>query len=176
MLHAIGRRSSSGKLIDLFLECHQRIRTFARIAEEVGRRRDLTTAEVIDSCQRCERYFTEALPLHVEDEEKSLSPRLRGAGREVEEALVTMHAQHLEHEPLLQVLLASLRDVQGDPSLGQHRQRLMSAAAHLVGEFEKHLALEERIIFPAVLSHVPGDVQQRILEELRARRRSPASG
>jgi hemerythrin-like domain-containing protein len=173
MLHAIGHRSHPEDLVGLFLECHQRIRTFARLAEDVGRRHDLAGAEVIDTCRRCERYFTEALPLHVEDEEKSLLPRLTDAGPELEDALAAMRVQHLEHVPLLHALLESLRAVQGDPGVAHQRQRLEAGARHLVQEFEKHLTLEEQVIFPAVRARIPGDVQDIVIQELRARRRPP---
>lgn len=156
----------------MLLECHQRIRTFTHLAQDIGRRQDLAGAEVIDACQRCDRYFREALPLHVEDEEKSLLPRLTDAGAEVKDALAAMCAQHLEHVPLLHALLESLRAVQGDPDVVQHRQRLQASASHLAPAFEKHLMLEETIVFPAVRCRLPGDVQDRVIQELRARRRT----
>lgn len=171
MLHSIGPRASPENLVDLFLECHQRIRTFVHLAEKVGRRYELPQPEVIDTCQRCERYFTEALPLHVEDEEKSLLPRLRGVGQDVNNALATMHEQHIEHEPLLRALLESLQSDRSEPDLRQHRELLTAGAAQLALELEKHLTLEEQIIFSAARSRMPLDAQDLVLQELRARRR-----
>ena len=170
MLHTLGRRSAPVDLVGLLLECHQRIRTFARLAAEVGQRSDLPEADVIDACQRCARYFAEALPLHVADEEKSLMPRLQGMSEEVTEALRTMHTQHEEHAPLLHALLASLGNVQREPSSQVHRESLRVTADKLVSEFEKHLAREEEILFPVIRSTLTEDAQAQVIQELRARR------
>ena len=40
---------------------------------------------VLEASRRCERYFSEALPLHVEDEEQSLLPRRRGRTPELDD-------------------------------------------------------------------------------------------
>ena len=174
---SIGSRSPArpDDVVALLLACHQRIRAFVHLAGEIGRRDVLPgspeVTAVIDACQRCERYFTEALPLHVEDEEQSLLPRLRGLRHEIDDALAAMHAQHREHEPLLHALLGALRAVRADPGERRHRTRLQDAAAQLAAAFDEHLAIEEHIIFPAVRSELPGEVQARMIDELRARRR-----
>lgn len=198
MLHTLGPRAAPEDFVGLLLECHRRIRHFVELAQEVGRRTELPEAEVVEACARCERYFTEALPLHVEDEEKSVLPRLKGArleaeaeqgteeapddvaerepaGLELSDALDAMHAQHLEHEPLLRALLESLRSVRGEPRDQARRARLSAAAAQLGLEFEKHLALEEEVLFPAIRSRLSDEAQQQALLELRARRRPPGN-
>lgn len=177
MLVSIGPRKSPEDLVGLLLECHQRIRAFTGLAEDIGRREDLTDADMIDGCSRCERYFTEALPLHVEDEEESLLPRLRERSQEVDAALQTMHAQHEEHGPLLESVLEALRAVRRDPDrrsdaaeARSHREQLRVAAARLRGEFEKHLTLEEQVIFPAAGALLTSQDHAAIMDELRARR------
>ncbi len=174
MLISLRSRSQTEDLVGLLLDCHQRIRTFVRLAEEVGRRTDLRESDVVDACQRCERYFKEALPLHIEDEEKSLLPRLGGLGQGVDGALGTMQAQHLEHTPLLLALLDALRMVQLEPGAEPRREHLRHVAAQLTTEFEKHLSLEEQVIFPAVRHHLSRDAQSLVVQELRARRRPSA--
>ncbi len=171
-LFSIGRRPQAEGLVDLLLECHQRIRAFTALAAQVGRRGDLPDAEVIDACLRCERYFTEALPLHVRDEEESLLPRLRGRSPAVDEALAAMHRQHDEHLPLLAPLLAALREARGAPADTAPRARLAAAAAAAEAAFDEHLAIEERTLFPAARA-LPADQQAAVVAELRARRRPP---
>ncbi len=151
MLVKIGARARPpDDLVRLLLECHERIRTFSRLSEELGRRDDLTADDVIDATHRCERYFSEALPLHVEDEEHSLLPRLRGHQDDVDAALATMHAQHSDHVQQLSALLEALGAVRAQPNARQLRDRLRALAEPLALDFEQHLALEESVIFPAV--------------------------
>jgi iron-sulfur cluster repair protein YtfE (RIC family) len=169
-LVSIGRQAQEpGDLVDLFLACHQRIRRFIRLAEHVAVRDDLPAAEVTDGCLRVERYFVEALPLHVEDEEASVVPRLRGQQREVDDALRAMEDEHREHQPLLASLLEASRAVREAPLDHARRAPLASIAARLTGDFERHLVLEETIIFPAVRA-LSAAARAEILAELRARR------
>lgn len=168
---SIGPRKRPEDLVGILLECHQRIRKFVRLAEQIGRSEELADAEVIDGCRRCERYFTEALPLHVEDEERSLLPRLRGLSRSVDEALDAMRTEHVEHGPELESMLEALRSVAREPGRRPHRERLLAAATKLARQFEQHLALEEQQIFPAVRALLPPEAQSAVLDELRARRR-----
>lgn len=170
VLVSIGPRAAGGDLVDLLLACHERIRRFVRLAEEVGRRDDVDDAEVIDACQRCERYFAEALPLHVADEEDSLVPRLRGISAEVDAALATMHAEHAAHPPLLGAFLDAARAVQAAPGDRARRARLGEAAARLAAAFAPHLAIEEQVLFPAIRAALSDADRAAIVRELRARR------
>lgn len=170
MFVSIGRRSKEARdLVDLLLECHERIRSFIRLAEAVGSRRDLPAEEVEQACLRCERYFIEALPLHVRDEEESLLPRLRGITQSLDDALGAMHREHAEHEPLLRALLQALARVRQSPTNFSERATLANLASRLAAEFEVHLIAEESTIFPAV-RQLPPAAQADALAELRARR------
>ena len=175
MFTTIGTRSKPEDLVSLLLECHKRIRMFSRLAEALGRRDDLPAEEVIDAAQRCERYFSEALPLHIEDEEQSLLPRLQEQPEEVQAALATMHAQHVDHAVQLSALLQALRALRAEPKAPHLRERLLAVAAPLVEDFEQHLLLEESVIFPAVRVALSPATQIIAMEELRARRRHPSA-
>jgi iron-sulfur cluster repair protein YtfE (RIC family) len=170
MLISLGTRAPPEDLVGLLLECHQRIRTFARLAQDVGRRRELPDTEVVEACARVERYFVQALPLHVEDEEHSLLPRLRGHRADVDAALDAMHAQHDEHAPFLAAMLAASAEVRATPSDARARDRLLAAATALSAEFERHLVNEEQVLFPAVRELLGADAQAQAIAELRARR------
>jgi iron-sulfur cluster repair protein YtfE (RIC family) len=170
MLISIGPRSRDEDLVDLLLACHQRIRTFVALAQSVSRATARPEAEIIDACRRCARYFAEALPLHVADEELSLGPRLRGLAGELDDALELMVAEHSEHEPMLTVLLASLHSVERAPSEPALRAPLGEIATRLASEFERHLTAEEQIVFPAIRSRLGPEIQGQILAEFRQRR------
>lgn len=172
MLIKLGAGPPSEDLVDLLMACHTRIRSFVGVAQALGSRGDLADAEVREACTSCERYFSEALPLHVEDEERSLLPRLVGRDPEVDRALVQMHAQHAAHGEVLASLLAALAEVRAHAGEAASRARLAGAAARASVAFEEHLALEEAVIFPAARA-LPLAVRREAVRELRARRVSP---
>lgn len=159
--------------MELFLECHGRIRQFAKLAQETGQRRDLSEPDVVDACKRVERYFVEALPLHVRDEEDSILPRLNGRSAELDRALSEMQAQHQEHEPVLARMLSACRTVRAAPADPLGLLELSQLAEQLIRAFEAHLALEETVIFPALRQLLTDAERASISSELRARRQSP---
>jgi len=168
----LGRRPPAPTdLVGHLLACHGRIREFVALAARAGSTggRD---AEVVEACVAVERYFERALPLHVQDEEQSILPRLHGRGAEVDESLRTMEAQHRVHGPLVDELLVASRAVRGAPGEPPRRERLRLAAVQLAAEFEPHLALEERIIFPAI-GLLGAEIEAQIRSEQRARREVP---
>lgn len=150
----------------LVLDCHARIRTFSGLAVTLATAA-APDAEVADAAARVHRYFTQALPLHVTDEEQSLAPRLRRYAPEVLAALGDMEREHRDHERLLAGLIAAWAAIGGDPG---RRAASADAAAHLRDELERHLAAEERLVVPA-LARLPADEARAILDEMRARRR-----
>jgi iron-sulfur cluster repair protein YtfE (RIC family) len=170
MLIKLGARAPSEDLVDLLLSCHARIRSFVGVAEAISARQDLPDAEVREACASCERYFSEALPLHVEDEERSLLPRLAGLRDEVDQALSTMHAQHEAHVELVSALVHALVEVRTHPGDAGSRALLRAAAASARSAFDEHLTLEETVIFPAARELLP-EVSAEAVRELRARRR-----
>jgi iron-sulfur cluster repair protein YtfE (RIC family) len=161
----------SGSLVELMLDCHERIRKFSRLASAIAAQRDAPEADIVQACADVRRYFQEALPLHVADEEESILPRLRRHSAELDDTLALMHAQHLSHEPKLTAMLSLLAAIQGAPHETWRRDSLAIVAAELEQEFKTHLELEERVIFPAVAALDAG-AQAEVRAELRARRRT----
>ncbi|HZZ84139.1 MAG TPA: hemerythrin domain-containing protein [Anaeromyxobacteraceae bacterium] len=176
MLTRLGARPTEGDLVDLLLDCHQRIRTFTDLAARLAAAERPSAEEVRDAAARVHRYFSEALPLHARDEEESILPRLEGREPEVDRALSRMRAEHAVHgEPVGAVLAlcAALRD---DPA--RHAElapALGAAAGELRRHFDGHLELEERVIFPAVRRLLDPDAEERARGELRARRAPDAT-
>jgi hemerythrin-like domain-containing protein len=170
MLVTLGQRRAERDLRGLLLDCHTKIRSFARRAVELSTRDDLPASEVREQCASCERYFTEALPLHVADEDESLRPRMGQCSTAAAEALATMSAQHEEHRALLSALLVALgamRDRGSDP---ETRAALAEVAPRLEREFEAHLAIEETVIFTEIATALSPEQRADVLRELRARR------
>jgi iron-sulfur cluster repair protein YtfE (RIC family) len=172
MLFGIGRKHAVGQdLVDQLLECHVRIRAFSTLAVAVGERTDTPRAEVVDVCSRVQRYFTDALPLHLRDEEDSVLPRLRGRSPSLDAALARMHEQHEMHDALLGRLLALTTSLRCDPTDVHARAALLAVARPLRSVLEDHLCGEEEVVFPAVRAFVSLEEQGAIVDELQKRRR-----
>lgn len=133
---------------------------------------DASESEVGEAAAAVARYFREALPLHVADEEQSVTPRVSGIDPDLDDALLRMREQHAEHhEPVAR--LVELAD-----ELAAHPERLPALALELsdvarplVRAFEEHLGLEERWVFPALAS-LSEETRASVLGEMDARRRS----
>lgn len=170
-MFTIGKRSPpSGELVALLGECHERIRKFLGHARAAAERADLPEEEIAVLCEGVDRYFREALPLHVRDEEESVLPRVRGTCPAVDAALDTMRAQHRDHEPTLDRMLVAAAAVREMPGVPDRRARLRAAVDSLEPDLVAHLSMEETVIFPA-LAALPAGARAGIVDEVRARRR-----
>jgi iron-sulfur cluster repair protein YtfE (RIC family) len=165
------RPAASQDVVDLLLECHARIRSFCDLAVRLAEASRPSPAEIVDAAERVRRYFAEALPLHAQDEEESILPRLAGRDPDVDQALVDMHREHREHEPMLERLLALTGELARAPERHEAlAPELGRVARALRGHFDLHLSGEERLVFPAIRALVPEAERRTMLEELRARR------
>ena len=164
MLFQLGSRPAVGEVVevgDLLIACHARIRHFLDLAARLATTA-VTATEARETARQIRRYFTEAFPLHMADEEELILPRLAGESAGLDEALATMHADHEHHA----ALVARLVDCLAAPA-----PLLAEAAGALHAVLEPHLALEERTIFPA-LAVLPAAGLAAIKAEMRKRRES----
>lgn len=171
MLVGLGTPGARSDAVDLLLECHQRIRAFLGLALRLGDARAAEPGEVADAASRVHRYFALALPLHAQDEEESIAPRLRGRDRAVDDELETMAREHREHQRSLGTLVEACAHLSGEP--GRHGELaavLQGAADDLARQFVAHLAREEQVIFPAVRRFLDGAADAAVVKEIRQRR------
>jgi iron-sulfur cluster repair protein YtfE (RIC family) len=171
---AIGSRPRSGPsgLVELLLDCHARIRTFVDLAERIAVTPALPKTDIREAAHAVRRYFTEALPLHVADEERTVLPRLVGLDPSLDAALELMRREHRAHGPHVSALIAICLELEAEP--GRHaalRAPLMSTTTLLRCDFDSHLETEETLIFPAITQWLV-DQQETMLTELRGRRSS----
>lgn len=169
MLVTLGTRASPTTPLTWLSDCHERIRRFGELLERVASDATLALPERAEASRQAARYFHEALPLHVADEEESVLPRLRGVDAAVDAALDDMVRQHLEHGPLLREVLELAGQLATTPSDEAARAALAPLAARLRLELEEHLILEERRWFPLVAAWSAAE-QQDVARELRQRR------
>lgn len=162
-------RGESDAVAEL-LACHERIRSFVAMARRIAAAEDAPAAEIADAATRVYRYFFEAMPRHVADEEQSLAPRLRGRSLALDHALAEMHGDHASQAALEARLIARCAELADDPArLGEIREDLGAIAWALEASYAEHLADEESTIFPA-LAELPDEERAAILAEMRARR------
>lgn len=169
MLVRLGERRSAPGLVEALVECHERIRRFTRFAAQLAAVRP-GEEEVRSVAAQIGRYFRESFPLHVADEEEQLVPKLSGTSDDVDRALAQMHAEHVEHAGEIAHLVALCTELERSPArLGELAGELAACADRLAAGIEPHLALEERVIFPA-LARLPAGERDAILTALRERR------
>jgi iron-sulfur cluster repair protein YtfE (RIC family) len=128
-------------------------------------------AGVPEAAARVARCFGQALPLHAQDEEQSILPRLRGRAPEVDAALAAMEREHREHERPLGEVVAACEVLAREPArLDTLAPALARAAAELDAHFAEHLRREEEVVFPAMRRLLSREDDAAVVRELRARR------
>jgi hypothetical protein len=163
---------SDESLADLLLACHERIRRFTAMAVALAEPAALTrpAVEIADAADAVRRYLALALPLHVADEDTSLTPRLLAHAPATAAALARMHDEHVAHHTLVLEVAARCAAIARAPDqLAALAPALAAPAAELQAALALHLEEEERDIMPAVAA-LPADEQAAIVAELRARR------
>ncbi len=171
MLTRLGRPAVAGDAVDLLLECHERIRFFLAMARRIAEAGPAEQEGVAEAAARVRRYFSQALPLHAQDEEASILPRLLGRDPVVDAALRAMTREHAEHEAPLRTLVAACDEIAGAP--GRHAELapvIGAATAELERHFAGHLRREEELVFPAMRRLLDRRADAEIVRELRARR------
>ena len=158
--------------IDLLRTCHDRIRRFVRTAIRLLLVCDESDDQIREAAAALRRYFEIALPLHVDDEELSLLPRLWASAKPRElSALNDSVSQHRGLDATLARLMPSWSMAAHDP----RRWREIAADAaedtlELEALFRSHLELEEKLIFPLARSVLSKRELDALAAEIRARR------
>lgn len=170
-LHVLKPSKGPPDLAATIAECHDRIRSFVAVAKKIGAAQGIPNDQIVSAAADVQRYFRHGLVHHVEDEERSLLPRLRGRSSEVDEALAKMEREHREHEAPLARLLALMDRLMADPASHARLAATVAGAAEELGAaFESHLVDEEQKIFAHLKQLLSPAEQAEILAEIRARR------
>jgi hemerythrin-like domain-containing protein len=168
--------------IGLLGDCHRRIERFLGVILAVAQRArggDLD-ADQLRALDTALRYFQQAAPRHVADEEQSLFPRLRRSGSAAAvEALRRLEQDHQTLEPWHAEL-----DVLGRQWLADGRleaplaARFEGLALQLQDVYRPHIAAEDHEVFPQARQALDDEQLRAIAREMADRRgiRSPARG
>ena len=154
----------------MLLACHQRV---LRMCTLIERLREHAASHGADEQARQAakdvlRYFDIAGPLHHEDEELHLFPRMRDSSDARQHELErTLHAQHLQMGELWTVLrteLMAMRDGDTTPLL------TTASAQPFVQAYRQHVALEENEAYPLVFATLDAATLEAMGNEMAQRR------
>lgn len=139
-----------------------------RIARRLALSGPRAFSELRDAAESVRAFCIESLPQHEGDEELVMR-RLAERNPELADAFAELASQHEETAADVARLVSICDVVACDPrQLPSHGRALAALAARLEATFTAHLALEERVLFPA-LRGLPESEQQEILGEIRTR-------
>lgn len=173
MLVSLGRAPAPTDVAGSLRACHARIRHFTALAARLAEPAEAPVEQVRDAADEVRRYFAEALPLHVADEELTIAPRLRGREVDLDRALDRMAEEHHEHDAPLAALLAICERLVADPgSRDRERAELAAVVDHLRGAFDAHLREEEALVIPAIGRLLGADEQAAVKAAMAERRRT----
>lgn len=157
----------------LLLECHGRIRQFAALARSLAAAGPGTPPDqVAGAAGQVRRYFADALPLHMADEDLSIAPRIRGRDPAVDAALADMSGEHARHQAQIDQLCALCGELEVRPAaLAELEAVLAPLCAALEAELAEHLRREEERVLPALARLLTAGERAAIVGEMRGRRR-----
>lgn len=145
-------------------ECHVRIRRFLEEAATLARTSG-AEAPRRASARDVRRYFAQALPLHAEDEDHSIAPRLPAEHAALVARLSAEHDAIVDGLRHLEADWARWAEGAAGPGSPAHLDLLSRTSAALHG----HLALEEIELFPAI-RRLDARARRDIVAEMGARR------
>lgn len=160
--------------LQLMLDCHERLRRFCSLAQRLGEMTDAPAEERTACVEQLLRFFTLDLPLHLDDEDHSLTPRLleRGVPRPIVRRLWEMGREHERLEVRVEALVSLWSDLRAVPERHPRLAPLLTEGARrLTALMEAHLAMEEEFLYPAARAWLTHDDLEALATEMRRRRR-----
>lgn len=159
---------------EMLTSCHERVQRSLRLLLRLGDH--LRTHPCDEPARQAARdvlrYFDQAAPLHHEDEERHVFPRVLGGGDAALAATVRqLQADHARMEAGWQAVRGELERIAGDRD-GSTRPGADSLAvwqgfADLYGE---HITLEETQVYPAAQALTPPEALAAMGADMAARR------
>jgi iron-sulfur cluster repair protein YtfE (RIC family) len=157
-------------------ECHQRIRLFSNLACRLCEKApEDRRPQWTQGAGRVLRYFQDAFPLHVQDEDISVFPKVERWMTSPKQRTVfrLLEEQHRKAEQMLINSLPLWKQMaSGDELSNEQYSKLEAWCAELVKELEQHLVLEELELFPILRIRLSSTESEAILKEMKARRQA----
>lgn len=154
--------------------CHERVLRSLKLLDDL--RAYLRTHPSDDMARQAARdvlrYFDIAAPLHHQDEELHIFPSLRQ--RRADDALLMEIIQRLErdHREMTRAWLRVREPLLGlaDHSIGDFSEADEAAFEQFIAHYRRHLADEDRCVYPPARAVVDATEQARMGREMAARR------
>lgn len=175
----IGQRADHGfdEPLGLLSDCHRRIEHFLNVLATIAE--DAAGGELIPSYRRALEgavtYFAVAAPKHTADEEVSLFPRLRDSDdAALIQALAALDSLERDHDEADAHQAAVDRLVRQWLAVGRLSEtdtaRLRDLLTRLQALYRRHIAIEDREVFPAAARGLDRAQIVQIGSEMAARR------
>ena len=168
--------SSFDEPIGLMSDCHRRIEKF--LAQLLFIARDNAGRELPEdrrsAFETALKYFRGAAPLHTEDEEVSLFPRLRGAGQAAEDALTKIEKLEADHrvadEAHAEVDRIGSRWLAVGGLPAYDAEYLIELLEKLQATYARHIAIEDNEVFPVAARLLDAESVRQVGREMAVRR------
>lgn len=172
LLHA-GPAVGFEQPFEMLEACHERVKRSLDLLQRLGAHLDThgVDAQATAAARDVMRYFDIAGPLHHEDEERHVLPRLRASGHGA--LAERMHADHTALSTAWQGWRTVLEGVcagRWDISAAGH---VRAGWREFEARYEAHIAIEEAVAFPCAAQGLPADALATMGHEMAGRRRSP---
>jgi len=173
----IGAKPDSGfdDPIGMLIDCHRRIERFLHVlcmVEDRAWNRALTDEEVT-AVQSALQYFRVGGLRHTADEEASLFPRLRAesipANFDEIGGLENDHRNANDLHAAVDTLYSAW--IAAGHLNSEDEQRLLSGTEQLKHLYQKHIQIEEKIVFPRAIEMLDSRTIAAIGREFQARRK-----
>jgi hemerythrin-like domain-containing protein len=155
---------------ELMAACHERMERTLTLLERIGAHVATNGGDVQarDAAKDVLRYFTIAAPLHHEDEELHVLPRLREQGNgELADRLLADHREMEARWAAIVPELEAIRDGSMPAGTFEAARERWQAFAML---YRRHIAAEDHDAYPAASSATPDTVLRVMGEEMAGRR------
>jgi hemerythrin-like domain-containing protein len=161
----------------LLTDCHRRIVTFLDTLRAVAQVIDRPpTADVERALESALRYFSQAAPKHTADEEESLFPRLRQISHadltSAFDKLQELEAEHRWANPLhAEVEQLGVKYLSERSLSKPEADRFRAAIRDLQSMYERHIRIEDNVIFPLAARLLTEQDKSAIADEMAGRRK-----
>lgn len=168
--------SSYEQPFDLLDACHERVERSLQLLTRLRQHLEAAglDAQARDASRDVRRYFDIAAPLHHEDEERHVFPRLEQTGHapllDLCDRLRDDHLRIAAQWKVLGALLCQLEDRPDGPVPGAALDVLGRAAEAFVAIHQDHIRLERDQAFPSAREGLGEAEQQAMGQEMAARR------
>jgi hemerythrin-like domain-containing protein len=170
-------------------DCHRRIEHFLEVVDRVLKSatgNDRISDQTADALTRALTYFERSAPKHTADEEVSLFPRMRALNQGAEQlneqlAAALARLDELEHDHAEAERLHAVIDEGGRAWLAtgfldsDTHARMSQAIELLQATYARHIAIEDREVFPAARRLLDAQDLEVVGTEMRERRRDGAT-